>query len=123
MIKFKTDRIEREWNSGLMDEKLKDLVVMLDLYLHLVHGIKTCTLTEIFRYHTEQEEYYKDSDKVGYSVHEFWRGVDIRSRDWPDAVQEDVVKFLNKVPYSLKHKTCLIHDIGLGSHLHCQVAA
>jgi len=118
MISFKTERIENEWNSGLMNKKLKDIVNMAGLYMKYVNGVGLI-LTEIFRYQDEQESIYGATTRKR-SVHQYWRGVDIRVNNMTDEQANDLLSFLNKVPYGLKHRTATLHDVGFGKHLHCQ---
>lgn len=86
---------------------------------------KDITVTEIFRTQEEQDSYYKDhesyKEKPWKSVHQYWRGADVRSKNFEHEEIQKITNWLNMVHYSTKHNTCVYHDIGLGEHWHIQV--
>lgn len=80
-IQFKTNRQNEEWDSGKLSEKLQSIVRLLAIVAYFLFK-KKITITDIYRTQEENDKIYnwsKDSRrKRKYSVHTFWRGVDIR---------------------------------------------
>lgn len=124
MIKFKDERCRTEWEtSSELSSRLKMLIEMIALFVWLKFG-KHITITQILRTAEEQAEYYKNDPAYQkepfHSVHEFGRGVDIRSRDFTESEIKQIVDFANLIEYGSGKKTAIYHTIGLGLHLHFQ---
>lgn len=121
MIKFKTPRIEGEWASAY--KPLKDFVTLLALYLWLKYK-KDLTITELLRTDEEQAAYYaKDVDfrlRPWRSTHQDGRAVDIRTRDMSPEIAKELYNLACSIPYRDGKKSAVLHDIGLGMHLHVQ---
>ena len=124
MIKFKnnSDRIKKEWAE--LNKKNRDLREIVEYYSRIVWILwrKHCTLTDIFRTDAEQRKIYPGQPKKK-SVHQFWRGVDVRDNleYWQEEVMRRIIN--NKFFYDKnrpKLKTLLYHNVGRGSHGHIQ---
>ena len=126
MIDFKTQRIREEWAGDKVHKNIKNLVSMLSYYMELEHG-RDVVITDLLRTQEEQDEYYKNDKKYKKkpwkSVHQYGRGVDIRSHGLEQKTIEMVLNFLNMVKYDQARphkKTAIHHDIGLSGHFHIQ---
>lgn len=124
-MKFKTKREEDEFLSKAVDQRLKDLVNMIDLYMRVRYGKRT-TITGVMRTQEEQDFIYRANPayqvKPWMSVHQIGRGVDIRCNDMTEAEITDVVEVLNRIPYRTPGKsTAIRHNVGAGDHIHIQV--
>ena len=126
MIQFKSERQQREWNDGQLGPKLIDIMNMVNLYSELVFN-KSIVITDIYRTQKEQDDiYYYNQDyqkKPWKSVHQYWRGVDIRSSIYDEEEIKELVKLANKVTYDPARpdkKTSLYHTVGSGLHVHFQ---
>lgn len=121
MIKFKTKRIAKEFNDPKMSSDLLSLVYILNEFCQLELK-KDITLTDLYRTQEEQDAIYKDIPNYNKkSVHQYWRGVDIRSRDFTIEEIEKIAQFMNLITYDVKHKTCIYHKVkGNVYHLHIQ---
>lgn len=121
-VKFKTQRIEAEWANAY--QPLKDFVTMLALFLFLKYK-KDLTISELNRTDSEQDEYYKADPNYRIrpwrSVHQDGRGCDIRTRDMSPEIARELYELACKIPYRDGKKSAVLHDIGLGMHLHVQV--
>ena len=128
-LDFKTDRIRKEFESGNLNLKLVKIFKMSLEWLYINYPeYKKVVITDIFRTVEEQDELYKNSSKYQkkpfLSVHQFWRGLDIRTNDMPNHISKNLTSFLNMFIYDKKRqhkKTAKLHDIGNGSHIHIQV--
>jgi len=131
MILFKTERQEAEWPD--IAGKLKQLVELLNIYMHLKYNIDPM-VTELMRTQEEQDDIYgKKADKATrdkykkkpwQSVHQYGRGADIRTHDWERNQVKDALFILNTIVYDPKRprkKTAIHHNIGTGEHIHIQV--
>lgn len=119
-MKFKSERIENEWRTGKLSSPLKLIIVWIDRLAALCNF--EITLTGIYRSQNEQEAIYGPGTKKK-STHQFWRAVDLRTRDLPTWFIELLVVAVNMLyPYGKKGKnTALYHSVGKGWHLHIQV--
>lgn len=126
IIEYKTNRILEEWKNPELKDKLKNIVVLLAFYSwHFFQ--KKLVVTGIYRTQEEQDRYYADNEKYQHkpwnSVHQYWRGVDIRSYTYDDVEIKTLMKIANTIPYDLNRptkKTCIYHDVGKGKHIHIQ---
>ena len=117
MILFKTLRIESHWLQVHPD--IRKILYWLSGYLQQTQGIDVM-VTDLIRTREEQRALYPDEpDKR--SVHEFWRGADIRSEDIEDP--KALESYINYTwPYGKgRIKTAIHHDVGRGDHIHIQV--
>lgn len=87
---------------------------------------KNVIITMIYRTQAEQDYLYRNSDKYAKkkfkSPHQFWHGVDIRSRVFTRAEIKDIVAWVNR-RYNRENYykwTAKCHDIGSGMHFHIQ---
>ena len=116
-LMFKRQPLADEWSRlARVNPKLCHIVLKA---CECLNG--EITLTEIYRDEETQRRYYpKEPDKM--SVHQFWRGVDVSIKNVGCADLGACVLALNiEFPYGKKNiKTALVHDVGLGRHLHLQ---
>jgi hypothetical protein len=127
-MKFKTARIAKEWKSDDLDKRLRHRIECLDSFTMGEWG-EEITLTDIYRTQEEQENIYgKDTKKK--SVHQFWRGVDVRVRDFDEYQidkMEDMLKLFTYDPARPYKKSVIRHNIKnsqgvvMGDHFHIQV--
>jgi hypothetical protein len=127
MIEFKTPRIEMEFFSGQLKKKLVSILYMLKVYCEIEFN-KNIFITELFRMVKEQYNYYKDDPKFikdpFTSVHQDWRGADLRSTVFTLKEIKKIVAFLNLITYrkGSKYLTVKYHKISSNVyHLHIQV--
>lgn len=113
MIVFKTDKVRREWIDVKLDLRLKAIVYMLAGRMIEVYQTVP-VITSIFR----------QSDT---GVHGYWRGVDIRTNSLPDGAGDALASWVNLMfsydPGRPQYQVALNHNVGLGAHLHLQIAA
>lgn len=124
MIKFKTKRIAKEFDDPKLSDDLLSLLYILNAFCGLQFK-KDITITDLFRTQEEQDNIYNDYEsykrKKWYSVHQFWRGADIRSRDFTKLEIDEILQFMNLITYDSKHSTMLCHKVSGGAyHLHLQ---
>ena len=127
MIKFKSKRIAKEYLSPDLSDDLLSIICILSAYCQLEFK-KDITLTGLYRTQEEQDKIYLNSRKhkkqyklsPWYSVHQFWRGCDIRSKNFTLKEQKRIMIFLNLITYDTKYKTAKHHTVGLGKHFHLQ---
>ena len=134
-LNFKTDRQRLEFESGNVNTRLVNIVKFGMEFLSLEYPDidYTLVLTDIKRETKEQDAIYlnhkdktvaeKYKKKPWLSTHQFWRGIDIRVNDMPKGMAEKLTNFFNQITYDklrLKKKTAILHDVGTGSHIHCQ---
>ena len=80
MIAFKTIQLISEWNYIASSNFKYRLLIEIVTDIHVKYG--DILITEILRTRAKQIEIYTkylkaDSNKIPYSVHEFWRGIDV----------------------------------------------
>jgi hypothetical protein len=119
VILFKTTSTEAEWPVLL--ELNPKLVYQVLCFLDFMGS--NGTITEIYRTVEMQRKYYPSTpDKL--SVHQFWRGADLSVRDYDAVRVSNALDILNRrFPYDPKRPVLLsflVHDVGLGNHLHIQ---
>lgn len=124
-MKFKTARQRQEWNGGDLTPRLRSLVLFTESLLKQ-HGIEL-TITCFMRTEKEQAWLYRRRKRKPRSVHEFGRGADVRTRDWPEGL---AIEIRDKVNETFRYdasrpalKSAIWHDVGAGEHLHLQVSA
>ena len=131
-IRFKSPRIEREWFAGSdsSDHSSKLHPALYNIILAAAHWYYNRTgepaiLTHIIRSRAEQLKIYPDKPDHR-SVHEFGRGVDIRTTILQPVVAMEWVEWIDKAfeyqSSRLDLHTAIIHAVGdYGEHLHIQV--
>lgn len=90
---------------------------------------KKTQINEIWRTQQEQDSYYANNPDYNkspwLSVHQEWRGEDIDTDSLLGTELVEIQIFLEHFRYLNPHKpqikSYLVHDIGLGKHLHLQV--
>lgn len=134
-INFKTQRQKTEWESGEVHIKLVEIIKWAMKWITFEYPeYKHITITDIIRTQAEQDKIYlnhidegireKYKNKKWASVHQFGRGVDLRTFDMPDRMVFDLCKVINCISYDKnrpKKETAIYHDAGTGSHIHLQV--
>ena len=114
--------------AARFDKRLRRIVFGVAGYVNYRWG-KDITVTHILRSQWQQDQYY--STTPGYlqspwkSVHQYGRGIDLRSRDFTKEQIAELADWVNEnFPYDERnsHSTLIYHNIGLGKHLHLQVA-
>jgi hypothetical protein len=117
-VNFKSPLLLDEWRRLLFVNP--ELVHRVLSYAHLIGEIN---LTEIFRTPEMQKKYYPN-EPGKLSVHQYWRGVDISIKGENINHVQGVSGQLNRDYIYDKSRpmmsSYLIHDIGLGPHLHVQ---
>jgi len=121
-LRFKTTAIAKQFVDPKLSDRLLSLIYIIQAYCWL-QWKKNITITELFRTQAEQDYIYR---KVkGYnkkSVHQFWRGCDIRTIGvFSNKQAKEIETFLNMIYYDSKHNTAKFHDVGMGKHIHAQV--
>jgi hypothetical protein len=119
---FKTNRQAAEWR--VMCEEGTSLVpVVMYAAAHCEARFqKTVVVTEILR---TEAEHIALCQRLGIekylTVHSFWRGVDLRSRDFTNQEVMLLVNSINaRFEYGGGKKVAVFHDVGAGSHVHLQ---
>jgi hypothetical protein len=123
IIQFKTDIIKPEFDT--IDDRLRIMIYSLAGYVSYNFG-KQIIITELLRTQTTQDSYYANNpdyqNKKWFSVHQFSRGCDVSLQYFTPSEINDIELFGNlHFVYNNTLKAFLIHDIGLGPHLHLQV--
>lgn len=126
ILDFKTDKIQVEWEDERLKDKIKHIAILLAFYSwHFFK--KRLTITCIFRTQHEQDNIYKHNEKYKkkkwQSVHQYFRGIDLRTWELDDNEIKILLEIANTIPYDLNRpgkKTALYHDLGTGAHLHIQ---
>ena len=128
-MKFKTDDQFNDWHNGKIAPKLKNIIKMVDCYMMAKYGYEI-TVTETMRTQEQQDYIYRNNVKYKVkpwpSVHQFGRGIDLRTRDMNPQMVADVVQLCNNIPYDKNRpskKTAQAHNVGSGLHLHIQTSA
>ena len=126
-MKFKTLDIENQYYDPQLSAKLRDMVELGERFTKHQFN-KELTITEIFRTQESQDEIYgnnpKYQEKPWKSVHQYWRGIDLRVWDFTEHEIEKLTTFFNCFEYDPNRpekKTCLVHNVGAGLHYHLQV--
>lgn len=127
IINYKHDNIKHEFEDDNLDFRVKIIVYALAGFAYYNFG-KSLTITEIFRTQEMQDAYYKDdpiyNQKPFFSVHQLWRAVDVSVKYFTDSELEAIKGFLEHIEYGkIGLKTGLIHNIGMGEHIHIQVSS
>ncbi len=117
LISFKTPVEKEQLDSGKLHPRLLAVLLALATWMWLNYR-RGIIITSIWRKKTTDS-----------GVHEAWRGVDIRTSDWPGDAAEKAVEWLNSTfsydPSRPTLQTALHHE-GTGDysgiHLHLQVS-
>lgn len=125
-MRYKTSRIEQEWNSDKLDFRLRIIALALDWYCKKYINKRGIVLTHILRIWDEQKEIYKTNPRFKlnpwHSVHEYWRGIDAGVNAYTEEERQRMCNFINKYfQYFGRHCCCVYHNVGLGWHFHLQV--
>jgi hypothetical protein len=124
-MKFVSDRVRREWETMTRESRILVPVVLLaDLASQEAAG-KEIMITSIYRTAEEQALICKGMGVEPYSsVHELWRGADLRSAWYaPDQVAEISRRVNSVFEYGRGFKTAGLHLRGTAAHFHLQVPA
>lgn len=117
---FKTERQQQEWNSPELDPRLRGIVLAVAEFVWRNYK-RSAVITSIWRSDAEQKSIYGEDVKK-LSPHQFWRGIDMRTRDYTQDEITGIIAFLNKNWPRVDGKPLVIyHDVGRGDHLHIQV--
>lgn len=130
LIEFKTDRQQREWESGNLSKKLTWIVRVIAVASYYIFG-KKIVVTDIFRTQLEYDiiTKWKPGKKKKLSVHTFWRGVDVRvtGDHRHPYLKKDEAKVLVRIGNAFKYdkkrpwkKTAVYGDKKHIDHLHLQ---
>jgi hypothetical protein len=125
-MKFKSSRIESEWNDPRLSVMLKQIVEEAEAYARARHDWEF-TLTCLMRTPKENDaQYYNDGSHLT-GVHVVWRGGDIRTRDVDPSAVQDVTTFINDRhvydPTRPGMKVALLEGAATGGpHVHIQVS-
>ena len=113
---------ERQFNEfGAVLPRLRALLWEVAHY-SLTHCGITPIITHVLRTQEEQEAIYGKNTKRR-SPHQDGRAADLRSRIYTAPQITDLVKYINtEFPRHDGYPTALYHTVGLGWHLHLQVA-
>ena len=134
-LAYKTDRQRLEMESGSVSLNLVSILNWGMKWVSIAYPeYSTLTITDIKRTQVEQDKIYLNSNnentvlrykaKPWLSVHQFWRGIDIRVNDMPKGMAEKLTEVFNQIQYDKKRpnkKTAILHDVGTGAHIHLQV--
>lgn len=123
-MRFKTERIEKEWNDKRLDFGLRIIALTVDWYCTENFG-RDIQLTDIYRTQEEQDRYYKDDPNYKiqkwYSTHQFWRAIDVGVNKYSESQRQELCNYINKhFNYKGSHNTCVYHNVGKGWHFHLQ---
>jgi hypothetical protein len=118
MIKFATERQEREWNDARLSRRVKEIVTEAAQYAEENWGWNF-TITSIFRTAAE------DAALNASGIHVDRRAVDVRTRGQSREAVDDVTRFINRRwtydPQRSHLKVCFAEPHGTGPHGHYQV--
>lgn len=128
MLKFKDEhhiRLVGEW--GELVPRLKKIIEFLYLYIELKYNVDI-TITCLLRSQEEQDQIYGNEEsykkKPWKSVHQFFRGADIRTRGLSKNIIDDILFILNTIQYDDKRpemKTAIYGNKRHKNHIHIQV--
>ena len=124
MILFKTPRQEKEFRElTTKNVRLYTVVRCLENFAELEFG-KSLTVTDVLRTQAEHDAIYKNvTNPPQTSVHCFYEGIDLRSRDFTRKEIDRMVAFLNCFSFRNGKQTALYHEIPPhGAHFHLQVS-
>lgn len=118
MLRFVSERQEREWNDPRLSRRVKEIVTEASEYAAERWGWNF-TITSIFRTAAE------DAALNASGIHVDWRAVDVRTRGQRQPVINDVTRFINSKwvydPTRPNMKVCFAEPHGTGPHGHYQV--
>lgn len=136
LLGFKTDRVREEWGKMMQGTKpafLVPVVVTFAAYSIDLFGVRPI-ITMIWRTRDEQKalliQRNKEREEANLepvslamrSVHEFWRGVDFRSRIYSDGQIDELCEKVNGLfQYGKGLQILAFHLRGSSVHLHLQV--
>ena len=125
MIAFKTILLINEWNY-VASSKYRSLIeIATDI--HVKYG--NILITEILRTRSQQVEIYKkhlktNTNNIPYSVHEFWRGMDIIPIE-NESMGQTIVDHINYLYiYDYKRSDIMValwHQVVGRKHIHLQI--
>ncbi len=121
-MKFKTARINEEWESGELNKTLTEKVKLWEQWLKYIAPGYEPTITDIWRSRQEYKDVYNNPDKKP-GIHHYWRAIDFRTNDMPTNLASRSAEFFNTIPYDRNRphlKTCLYGDERHLDHLHLQ---
>ena len=121
---FKTDRIREEFAEltlGGRNPALAAVMLYADHASELIANRAAC-VTSIFRTRDEQRAICDRLEIAPYrSVHEFWRGFDLRRRDYTDEEAQAIVAMVTSVfSYGGSLKVLSAKPHGTSAHFHGQ---
>jgi hypothetical protein len=118
MLKFVSERQEREWNDPKLSKRVKEIVTEASKYAEKKWGWNF-TITSIHRTPAE------DAALNASGIHVDWRAVDVRTRGQSQEVNADVTNYINGRwaydPTRPHMKVCFSEAHGTGPHGHYQV--
>jgi hypothetical protein len=118
MLRFVSDRVEREWNDPKLSKRVKEIVTEASQYAEETWGWNF-TITSIFRTPAE------DAALNASGIHVDWRAVDVRTRGQSKEAIDDVTRHTNSRwaydPQRPHMKVCFSEPHGTGPHGHYQV--
>lgn len=123
IIDCKTNRQYEEWQDNRLNSKLKWLIESLAC-ISWGWFEKRIIITDIYRTQIENNKIY--GDNFHYSVHTFFRGIDIRISHYTEDEIRLLVNIANQLPYDKKRpklKTAIFGDKNHLDHIHTQVNA
>lgn len=127
-LQYKSDRQQDEFNR--VDARLMVLVLSVVGYCIWRWGLIP-VITEVYRTQAEQDEIYLASDRAEeygkapwQSVHQYYRGVDLRVRDFTEEMILTLDSWIDEhfIYDKGRRESSLIHAVGSGGrHAHLQV--
>lgn len=122
MIKFKSEDVKSEWDDPRVKAKLK--LIALDIANYITARGYEFVITDIL----SEEDEDKKLKRVSKS-HQEGRALDVRTRDWPKKLIDQVIKHFNDIykddaaiSASTGKPTLIVyHNNGNGIHFHIQV--
>jgi len=118
MLKFVSERQEREWNDPKLSKRVKEIVTEAAEYAEENWGWNF-TITSIHRTPAE------DAALHASGIHVDWRAVDVRTKGQKQKVIDDVTNYINsRWSYDAARpnlKVCFAEPHGTGPHGHYQV--
>jgi len=124
-ILFDEERLITEFER--LPTKLKKMVWFAATHVNSEWNVPL-VLTHIFRTKNEQNEFYSGDKKYQEnpwsSPHQDYRAVDIRLTDMGIKAAKELAEIINDLfPYDedRTRNAALVHDVGLGAHIHFQV--